>query len=59
MYPGRSGIVIVFMLVHLLTAGAFLYFMYCISKSLKRIAKNLEKKTPSALEGTQAHPNIE
>ena len=59
MYPGRSGIGIVFVVFHLLTAGAFLYFMYCISKSLKKIAKSLEKKVPPTIEGNQPKQIIE
>lgn len=53
MYPGRAGIGIVFVVFHLLAAGAFLYFMFNISKSLTKIAKSLEQKSPLAIEGNQ------
>lgn len=53
MYHGRAGIGIVFVVFPLLAAGAFLYFMYNISKSLKKIAKSVEKKSPPAIEGNQ------
>lgn len=54
MYSGRAGFGIVFVVFHLLAAGAFLYFMYTVSKSLKRIAKNLEKNSLPAIEGNQS-----
>ena len=46
MYYGRVGFGIALVVFHLLIAGGFLYFMYCISKSLKKIADSLEKKPP-------------
>ena len=49
MYYGRTGFGIVFVVLHFLAAGAFLYFMYNISKSLKKIAKSLDKNTLPAL----------
>jgi type IV secretory pathway VirB6-like protein len=59
MYYGRAGFGIVFVVFHLLAAGAFLYLMYNISKSLKRIADTLEKKSPPAIEGKQPQQIIE
>lgn len=53
MYFGRTGINLVFVIFHLVAVGAFLYFAYNISKSLKRIADNLEKKIPPTIEGNQ------
>jgi Na+-transporting methylmalonyl-CoA/oxaloacetate decarboxylase gamma subunit len=59
MYYGRSGFGIVFVALHFLAAGAFLYFMYSISKSLKKIAKNIDKKVPLAIEGVQPQKTID
>lgn len=53
MFFGRAGFGVFFIVLHLLTAGAFLYFMYNISKSLKKIADGFDKKFPPAIEGTQ------
>jgi len=58
MYYGRAGFGIFFVVFHLFAAGAFLYFMYCISKSLKKIADSLEKKSPPAIEGNQPQQSI-
>lgn len=52
MYYGRTGFGIVFVVLHFLAAGAFLYFMYSISKSLKKIAKSLDKNALPALPAT-------
>ena len=43
MFYGRAGFGILFVVLHFLAAGAFLYFMYSISKSLRKIAKSLDK----------------
>jgi len=58
MYYGRAGFGIFFVVFHLFAVGAFLYFMYCISKSLKQIADRLEKKISPAIEGNQPQQNI-
>jgi hypothetical protein len=50
MYHGRFVFGIVVVAFHILMAGGFLYFMYSISKSLKKIAKNLDKKDLPAIE---------
>ena len=51
---GRAGIGIALVIFHLVAAGGLLYFMYTISKSLKKIAKNLEKKSPLTIAGNQS-----
>ena len=59
MYYGRAGFGIAFVVFHLLIAGGFLYFMYCISKSLKKIADSLEKKSLPAIEGNRQQQTID
>ena len=49
---GRGGFLgIAFVIFHLIAAGALLYYMYTISKTLKKISKNVEKKSLPLIEG--------
>jgi len=59
MYYGRAGLGIVFAMLHLIAAGAFLYFMYSIAKSLKKIANRPEKASAPTIEGTQAPDRVD
>ena len=54
MYFGRAGFGIFLMVFHLVVAGAFLVFIYNISKSLKKIADNSDKTILPAIEGTHS-----
>ena len=59
MYLGRAGFGIFLMVFHLAAAGAFLYLIYNISKSLKKIADNADKKSLPAIEGNQSQQLFE
>ena len=54
MYLGHAGFGIFLMVFHLTVAGAFLYFLYNISKSLKKIVDNQDNQPVSAIEGKQS-----
>jgi len=43
MMHGNFGFGIAFAVLHIAAVGGFFYFIYNISKSLKRIANHLEK----------------
>lgn len=54
MHHGSAGIGIGFATFHIVAAGGFLYFMYTISKSLRKIAKRLDKNPLPVLEASQS-----
>ncbi len=53
MYLGHAGFGIFLMVFHLTVAGAFLFFMVNISKSLKKIVDNPDTQSVPAIETNQ------